>query len=546
MSLYLFENILQNISNTTVKVHSCIGQKQKSNGEIYTIPLNISLNLPNVTNTSSSLQENAAENTTDENTTDEDNTEYDTDSTCTDETPETVVEVHERWEVASDDSTGWRIASQPPEPVRENLISLMNIEADIVTVQQRQDHEELQEHARNAYLAEIALIRQECAKRKINEHKMIVRSRMSAINKFLHEGKPFVYQPCSVKTRIEAYVHQLIHSFTHISLNSSTKSIKLMAYAKFLSHPFIALTYKRQMRTLFEKAQKLYHVLQRFVIRVKSKRMKIAVNYDIITGEKLVIDTNVCAKNGGGGGRLGEPIYELVQQGRKYLFKERDLIKMIELAICHTTYNFFLNPLHPRNPFTNMNLSNCDLYNIWLKHTEKKEKRETSHLLNCLIKHDCNIEEFSIANEPYIRDLAIRNQIGNLSEDQIYRLILNMFMECSRTAKWNIDEDFPKKKMIELFNPCIYSYFIVHCDVDGSKKEYHRTFLKRVLVRCYELNKNFGRKMIQITKVGGFSEDRPLTFKKRTFFNDSFGRRENGECMMKQIYKNAKHGLCRL
>ena len=106
---------------------------------------------------------------------------------------------------------------------------------------------------------------------------------------------------------------------------------------------------KKEFITLFNKIQKIYHIINRFVYLYKVKK------------SKLIVDTDMQLNKI----NLGEPnVICIYHVNAKYLFKIDDLLKMIYMSLTNC-FSFFAEPITIKNPYNNISFGKSILYYIY-------------------------------------------------------------------------------------------------------------------------------------------------------------------------------------
>ena len=190
--------------------------------------------------------------------------------------------------------------------------------------------------------------------------------------------------------------------------------------------------------------------------------------------------------------------FMLIENRSIYLFSLNDLITIIETAISNSP-NFFSTPLTPLNPYNNQPFSDSTLYNIYFK------MKESGRLISVLF-HFYFLENFVKSNfsehyEPFIREIAIKNYVFNSPYTILHNSIINMLKTNIYTRNYNIDIDFPKDLLVDIFRPFLFYYYIKHYDIKGTNKVVSYAFLLDIKLKAFYLyNPAFGRKYIRVIK----------------------------------------------
>lgn len=70
------------------------------------------------------------------------------------------------------------------------------------------------------------------------------------------------------------------------------------------------------------------------------------------------------------------------------------------------------------------------------------------------------------------------------------------------TKLLKIDNEFPKDKLVQIFRPFLYYYYIYNYDIKGSSKIYkYKSILNIKLKKFYQYNKSFGKKCFSMNNT---------------------------------------------
>ena len=264
--------------------------------------------------------------------------------------------------------------------------------------------------------------------------------------------------------------------------------ITRMAKAKFNSLSFIIDIFfqnnelKERIITIFSKSQKCYYAFSRLARIYKNNKYPIIVHNDL-----MLNPLNINNKN----------TFILIENKCKYLFSLNDLVLIVETAISNSP-NFFSYPLSPLNPYNNEPFTYSTLYNIYFM--LKESGRLMSILFHLYFLENFNKNKFVENNEPVIRDIAIKQYIYNSPYTVLHIFVLIMLKSNPYTQKYKIHKDFPKDKLVSIFRPFLYYYFIINYDIkDTVKINNYKQILYIKLTNFYKYNKAFGRQYIKIT-----------------------------------------------
>ena len=258
---------------------------------------------------------------------------------------------------------------------------------------------------------------------------------------------------------------------------------KFMALAEYMNNIFFTTEIKEKIFTIFYKAQKYYHAFSRLAHIFRLKRYKIVVEDDLSLNPLNPNHRNT---------------FILMENKSKFFFSLNDLISIIETAISNSP-NFFVDPLWPENPYNKQKLKPSTLYNIYFK------MKESGRLISSLF-HFFFLEHFQLSNfvekyEAFIREYSIKKFIFNSHYTTLYNPILKMLKNNKYSKLLEIDKEFPKDKLVEIFRPFLYYYYIFNYDIKGTSKIYnYKLILNKKLKKFYYYNKLFGRKTISVNK----------------------------------------------
>jgi len=268
----------------------------------------------------------------------------------------------------------------------------------------------------------------------------------------------------------------------HINNIINTKS-KFKFFMDTLNNIFIKGVREEEFINFFCKIQKTYNCLNRLVYNYKYKKASIVVNTDMGLNEITLNSKNIIC---------------IFHSGSKYLFHINDLIKIINVSLTNS-YMFFSEPVAVKNPYNNLPFKKSDLYNIYFF-----IKYQTNYYPELLFKFyevDFNLTIFKNKNEYLLREKAIHNFVFNSTSQILIKHIKIMISNHNKKNKLYeiiINEDFPKDKLIKIFQPYLLLYFISQYTFLEYKKFEARNILNYSLKRFQKFNPQFGRKKYKI------------------------------------------------
>jgi hypothetical protein len=221
--------------------------------------------------------------------------------------------------------------------------------------------------------------------------------------------------------------------------------------------------------------QKIYWAFTIFVNRAKLRYYKNKVEHDLLLTPISIKQRNVI---------------RLCENNNMYLFTLNDLSRIIITAICNSP-SFHSEPLAPKNPYSGVAFSKCNLYNIYFY--MKERLYNVPDAIYKFFLSDFNLKLFEDNNQLIIRDTYINQFVDNEDDDEIIDHIYDMINKCF--IKLDIDDDFPNKILIDTLKSAVTHYIHFKYNFDLSKRRPNFklmvTKVKNILNKC----PGFGRKI---------------------------------------------------
>ena len=219
-------------------------------------------------------------------------------------------------------------------------------------------------------------------------------------------------------------------------------------------------------KSKFYKAQRIYHILYRFVQKCKITKMKI-FNVDC--------DLRMAPFN-------PTTMIQLSETKCIYTFNIYDLINVILTSLSQQSH-MFVNPQPPKNPYTNIHFRINNLYNIYIKCRELNIT--VPPLLSFFYECEFDIDMLKQKYKKNLTEYAIKTYLAkdapittNIIED-IYDICDEHYIK--------LHSEFPKKELYEIFRP--YLKYHYNCNIYNCEDE------MSYILDCFELyNPFFGRK----------------------------------------------------
>ena len=276
------------------------------------------------------------------------------------------------------------------------------------------------------------------------------------------------------------YVNQhFVSSFVVKELNSGSK-FRLLK--DMLNNPFMTDEKKDELFMYFGLAQKTYLSFKNLMNVIKHKKSK-----------KYEFDCDLCL------GPLSEInskfVISLLEGNTTYRFRIHDLVRLIENALIYAP-DLFSDPQEAKNPYTNLDFSKSNLYNIYLHLLENNIKIPTLFHLYYICGFDLTklLDDY----EPILRDKSIEKNYKEMDDDDKYDEIIDMIDRYKKTLKSiSIDVRFSHKKVVERFHHTILNFMYTKYSYNPNLKLKKRHILLRQLSKINEETPLFGRSFVR-------------------------------------------------
>ena len=263
----------------------------------------------------------------------------------------------------------------------------------------------------------------------------------------------------------------------HIDYSIQTK---FSYFKKTIDNIFMTANQRNEFINRFCKIQRHYWALSRAVYKYKWRKAKYLIQNDLILNPIYETQHNVIT---------------ILQNNNKYLFTVFDLRTIIEGTLSNSPF-MFAHPTAPKNPYNNMPFDKATLYHIYF--FMKRGNFVLSNLFHNYFLCNFNLLQFKTENEVIIRKKYIAEYINHADCDELYDESLRMLDMSKYTKKLIIDEDFPKKRFVEIMKPYLRIFFSHIYSLDICERNNSACELSRQLKRFYEYNPQFGRKFITL------------------------------------------------
>jgi hypothetical protein len=278
---------------------------------------------------------------------------------------------------------------------------------------------------------------------------------------------------------------------------------------------------------LFSKIQKTYFGFSKLAFIFKYKKSKLLVENDLSMNFLNINNkTTIC----------------IYQNDNRYLFNIFDLANIINKNLSNAPM-FFSVPLISKNPYNNIPFNKSTLYNIYFH--LRNNLFVIPELFNKFFILNFNLKLFYTEYEYLIREHSINNHVNNSFIDILHKDTNNMIKEYNRTVRTihqiNIDEEFPKKKLVEIMRPYLKLYFLSKYSLIGIKKIKSRILLRNKLLILKKYNKSFGKKIVKLEYFLNKQGQRRVKNKIITFndIHNSFNEKKYKNCFLQNHLSNS-------
>ena len=260
-----------------------------------------------------------------------------------------------------------------------------------------------------------------------------------------------------------------------------------LLYSSTINNTFALEKSKNILLQNFFNAQKIYFGFCKLAYLYKEKKAKIYdINTDLCMTPLSNFKDNTIIN-----------IYDKYSN-TKYYYRISDIINIVCNALSNCP-DFFVEPLTPKNPYTNINFSVCQLYHIYF--TIRSSSYIMPTLLHQYFLQNFDIVKFANHNECFIRDYAIHNYSKSATDDDKYTYIKDMILQ-HRKQLYSLDihPTFPRKKLTKTFEVYLKDYLMYNYSLNPARRTASIKKLKRDLIRFNRLNPTYGRKIFNNVK----------------------------------------------
>ena len=219
-------------------------------------------------------------------------------------------------------------------------------------------------------------------------------------------------------------------------------------YVYVETNPYIALETKKYMTYLYCRALKKHNIIKRICIRYIRKRKRAFNTHDLLLNPLSIYKSH--------------EVVDIMDQHKKYTFRILDLSNMMFTALIHSDEFYFAQPIDIKNPYTNMKLSNENLYIIY--YCMQYRGIPIHPLFSLYMQEDFNLSKFSIKFEGILKDYIVDHAIKNFNvEHTLVELNIMIHDITIYNYKTKRDEHIFKNEIsnaiLITLKPLLYHYF---------------------------------------------------------------------------------------
>ena len=179
----------------------------------------------------------------------------------------------------------------------------------------------------------------------------------------------------------------------------------------------------------------------------------------------------------------------LIESNTINTFVVSDLLKLICISLINSD-NIFSFPLAPKNPYTNIELSYHNLYNLYIYCKENNFIIPQAFLY--YFYSDFNLEKLKSSYEPYFREKAIKSFYDNLSFDSKEEYIKDILKKYKNIIPLKINRHFPFSTVVDKLQHVILYHLKSIYSLQPAIVIQNKSKLETILYDFYKENKFFG------------------------------------------------------
>ena len=252
-----------------------------------------------------------------------------------------------------------------------------------------------------------------------------------------------------------------------------------------LKNGFLSMKKKKEYIMSFCKTQRIYFALCRLARLFKLRKIrKLTTSSSTTTTDLCLNPLNTLSPY------ILLNLYDDASR-TNYTFRISDMINIIINSLSHSP-NFFADPQYIKNPYTNIPFTLAQLYHLYF--SIKHSSYLMPPLFHLFFLTDFNLTDFSMKNESFIRDEAIKNFYTNMTrENKLFYINQMIVYHISDMPNIIIDPDFSEEELIKTFSSYLHDYLIASYSLQHEQQIEAYTKIQDRLLTFSLHNPNYGR-----------------------------------------------------
>ena len=244
-----------------------------------------------------------------------------------------------------------------------------------------------------------------------------------------------------------------------------------------LNNLFLSGAKKEEFINIFTKVQKNYYIFKKLYYRYNFNKTPVnnSIKYDLHFNDLTIYKDKNKIK--------------LIESNTINTFLVSDLLKIITISLINSD-NIFSFPLAPKNPYTNIDLSYHNLYNLYIHCKEHNFIIPQAFLY--YFYSNFNVETLKTNYEPYLREKALKNFHDGLTKESKLEYIRDILRKYKNIVPIEIHRNFPGSTLIEKLEHVIIYYLRIIYSLQPAIVLKNKCILEKELHIFYKANKYFG------------------------------------------------------
>lgn len=244
-----------------------------------------------------------------------------------------------------------------------------------------------------------------------------------------------------------------------------------------LKNLFVSESKKEEFIDIFSKVQRFFYVFKKiyYIYCFNKTHVNEAIKYDLHFNDLSIYNN----KNK----------IQLIESNTINTFVVSDLLKLISINLIHSD-NIFSFPLAPKNPYTNIEISYHNLYNLYIYCKENNFIIPQAFLY--YFYSDFNLDKLKSSFEPYFREKAIKSFHDNLTYNSKVEYIKDILKKYKNIIPLKINRIFPYATVVQKLEHVIIYYLRINYSLQPAIIVQNKSKLETTLFTFYKENKYFG------------------------------------------------------